>query len=54
MASQKNFRGRIWLQKSGHAVEVSTFASSPQRATEIIKALYGSQFKSFAKHMASN
>mgnify|MGYP006998242472 CR=1 FL=1 len=53
MASQM-FYGKIWLKQSGHAVDVSCSASSPSRASQIIKGIYGSSFKSWAKHMASN
>lgn len=52
--STRNFSGRIWLTSGGHPVEVSCTSSSPQQANKIILAQYGSSFKSWARHMASN
>jgi len=50
----KTYRGRIFLQSSGHPVEVSCQATNPQQAIRIIQGIYGDSFKSFARQMASN
>lgn len=53
MATQ-TFHGKIWLKSGGHPINVTTSATSPSAASKIIKAQYGSSFKQWAKHMASN
>ena len=50
----RTFSGRIWLTSGGHPAEVSCQATSPQQAKRIILGIYGSSFKSWARHMASN
>ncbi len=50
----RTFSGRIWLTSGGHPVEVTCLATSPQQAFSIVKGIYGSSFKSWARHMASN
>ena len=53
MASQ-TYNGKIWLKSGGHAINVSTIATSKSAAAKIIKAQFGSSFKSWAKQMSSN
>ncbi|WP_439152273.1 hypothetical protein [Winogradskyella sp.] len=49
----KVYKGRIWLTSGGHPAEVSCQATSTQQARSIIKGIYGSSFKSFAKQMST-